>query len=259
MANAKACQLDTADQDGASGSGEASCSPPEEGLAPAQGLAGSFAFMVHTAALWESREGDKLQAATALVRYLSNVLDHPSALQYRRIKSTGAAFSRRVGCCPGAIEVLKRSGFSEMALGHAGYWVMRDVDEALLRAIATELNVGIATAQRLQRARAANQAVSSTQRSANPAGSSPLPCDEAFVDATTEPPRHREVATAPMPAEAGSSYQRQLKARSAVLRVHATAQASASRSAGTMRAAVTAGALCLAAWLTAAFLAVWRD
>ena len=108
-----------------------------------------------TAPLW-LQGGEAAELAAHTVRaYLSNVLDHPTRLEYRRVKESGSAFKNRVACCPGALSVLAATGWSREQYPDAIYWVLKEVRELDLREVVRELDLGIAAASRLSSARAA--------------------------------------------------------------------------------------------------------
>lgn len=88
-----------------------------------------------TAPLW-LQGGEAAELAAHTVRaYLSNVLDHPTRLEYRRVKESGSAFKNRVACCPGALSVLAATGWSREQYPDAIYWVLKEVRELDLREV----------------------------------------------------------------------------------------------------------------------------
>ena len=92
----------------------------------------------HTSALWSgvgagesaesrTRASEAVACAQSLRTVLTNVLEPPSKLEYRRLRATGGAFERRVGRCTGGLAVLRAAGFEQQELAGASWWTLREV------------------------------------------------------------------------------------------------------------------------------------
>jgi len=191
---------------------------------PSAAMSSTFSFMVHTHELWGSTGA--LPAAEALSTYISNILDRPSALKFRRVKSTAAAFERLIARCPAALAVFKRCGFTLVDFPDAQYWVMHTVDESHLRSVLDELQAGIRTAKQLQAAkRAESSAAARAEREDDfsrgewhgngSSGSAAIPAGFSEPNLLRGLPKQR----------AADVQRRQLQARSAVLRAQAAFKA----------------------------------
>ena len=208
-----------------------------------------FSFMAHTAALWARGGASLVSAATTLRKLCVNVLDSPGVLRYRRVRT-----AKVDGLLPEA--VLVHCGFSTVTYPDGTYWVMQKVDEALLRSVVKELDIGIATAERF--ASRPSPSVSETApRPSSPEASAPPESPDASAAAVQEATPVEEAtaveeATVLQRLQASAreapSLETQLRARSAAHKfaaAHATGPSASGRAVG---AACTAGLALLAAW-----------
>lgn len=197
-------------------------------------MAQAFDFMTHTSTLWEEGGAKAEVAAGALCTLCKNILQKPSNLKYRRVPTSGAAFSSRVASCPGALAVLSVCGFTTLTYPDGDYFVMKNVDAALLHDVVCELEMGLETMARVRAKRAAEAADSEPPLvddadlfedvgGGAAAGSSASSSAAAAGDTISrlQPPRPTE-----QPGGTSSEdTRRQLAARSVVHRVAAREQA----------------------------------
>ena len=202
-----------------------------------------FSFMAHTAALWARGGASLVSAATTLRKLCINVLDSPGVLRYRRVRT-----AKVDGLLPEA--VLVHCGFSTVTYPDGTYWVMQKVDEALLRSVVKELDIGIATAERL--ASRPSPSVSETApRPSSPEASAPPESPDASaaaVEEATPVEEATELQRLQASAREAPSLETQLRARSAAHKfaaAHATGPSASGRAVG---AACAAGLALLAAW-----------
>ena len=203
-----------------------------------------FSFMAHTAALWARGGASLVSAATTLRKLCINVLDSPGVLRYRRVRT-----AKVDGLLPEA--VLVHCGFSTVTYPDGTYWVMQKVDEALLRSVVKELDIGIATAERL--ASRPSPSVSETVPGpSSPEASAPPESPDASaaaVEEATPVEEATELQRLQASAREAPSLETQLRARSAAHKfaaaAHATGPSASGRAVG---AACAAGLALLAAW-----------
>ena len=202
-----------------------------------------FSFMAHTAALWARGGASLVSAATTLRKLCVNVLDSPGVLRYRRVRT-----AKVDGLLPEA--VLVHCGFSTVTYPDGTYWVMQKVDEALLRSVVKELDIGIATAERF--ASRPSPSVSETApRPSSPEASAPPESPDASAAAVEEATPVEEATVLQRlqaSAREAPSLETQLRARSAAHKfaaAHATGPSASGRAVG---AACAAGLALLAAW-----------
>ena len=202
-----------------------------------------FSFMAHTAALWARGGASLVSAATTLRKLCINVLDSPGVLRYRRVRT-----AKVDGLLPEA--VLVHCGFSTVTYPDGTYWVMQKVDEALLRSVVKELDIGIATAERF--ASRPSPSVSETApRPSSPEASAPPESPDASAAAVEEATPVEEATVLQRlqaSAREAPSLETQLRARSAAHKfaaAHATGPSASGRAVG---AACAAGLALLAAW-----------
>ena len=148
-----------------------------------------FSSMPHTATVWRHGGVRAEAACRVLLRIVSNVIESPSELRFRRVRESGSSFATKVMGCAGAIEVLETCGFERVDYPDGVYFVIKSVDVERLQAVRRELELGLRSFDRLREVR-------STQ--------------EAF--AAAEHDQHANTAYA---------YERQLSARAIVHRVNA--------------------------------------
>lgn len=173
----------------------------------------------HTASLW--RGGAKVeQTAEALRTYLSNILDRPSELRFRRIRELSSGFSSRVARCAGAMIVLQRCGFERVEYPDGFYWVLKHVDAALLDAVRTELNIGLSACARMRQTRQRVAIHETTEQCEVAAGAQAAVLDEQHEAA----PKLLGGCSLP-DATAGYQQRRQLQARAVIHRVRAAQMA----------------------------------
>ena len=108
----------------------------------AAAMAQDFSFMTHTAPLWRTGGPQVMLAARTLRKLCANVVDSPGILKYRRVR-----MAKVDSLLPEAL--LVHCGFSKLTYPDGDYWVMHNVDEALLRSVVKELDLALSTAQSL--------------------------------------------------------------------------------------------------------------
>ena len=105
-------------------------------------MAQDFSFMTHTAPLWLTGGPKVMLAARTLRKLCSNIVDSPGILKYRRVR-----MAKVDSLLPEAL--LVHCGFSKLTYPDGDYWVMHNVNEALLRSVVKELDLALSTAQSL--------------------------------------------------------------------------------------------------------------
>ena len=105
-------------------------------------MAQDFSFMTHTAPLWRTGGPQVMLAARTLRKLCANIVDSPGILKYRRVR-----VAKVDSLLPEAL--LVHCGFSKLTYPDGDYWVMHNVDEALLRSVVKELDLALSTAQSL--------------------------------------------------------------------------------------------------------------
>lgn len=205
--------------------------------------------MRHTSALWERGGQRALPAAQLLSTYISNVLEHPTRLEYLRIRTANSAFASRVLACEGAMSVLAHCGFVETTLPRGQHLVLHQVDVALLRSVLSELTTALRTARQLDQSRASGvELCSNSERigargtdnggggSLGDGGSSSSSCSCSDGSTSGCATGAMEEPQQPVQQQLLQQQQpvlRQLQARSAILRVAAAPSASP-RGSGTL-------------------------
>ena len=177
--------------------------------------ASAFAFMEHTAALWDSGGARAEMAATALATLCRNVLERPTELRYRRVPCSGAAFTLRVAEVPGALSVMGKMGFRVVTYPDGNYYVLNHVDANLLNDVRRELEVGLKTLGRWRE-----------KKSADAASSASIDGDDVFPESgpSAEPTASPMASPTTAAAFANNDHLRQLAARSVVHRLNAREQ-----------------------------------
>ena len=268
-----------------------------------------YSYLAHTAPLLENAGARAEPAAKALATLCRNIIEKPSNMKYRRVPCVGTAFKSRVADCPGALTVLShvrvlprlnaahhflryplhaftvpffcalctaQLGFCKVSYPDQEYYVLHKVDAALISGVLRELEIFLATAEKLRASRAGSSCTASSAAagpSADEARSADgelladghgLEDDEHEDDMTLLPVRGDVMRSDPamdgtaIPvgtsvAHFGDNIQRQLAARAIVHRVAASQQ---QRDAGVRRRrdwilvlAVAAAASAAGAWL----------
>ena len=200
------------------------------------GMRADWSFMTHTEALWARGGKDVVSAATTLRKLCVNVLESPGVLRYRRVR-----IAKIDGLLPES--VMLHCGYSRVKYHDgASYFVMNKVDEALLRAVVKELDVGITTAEQVLGSRsraAAREDAPAEVHQVSPTvpvwyPSQPGTSTEPVTEMPREPPASVLERLQASAHEAAPSLECQLRARSAV---HSLGTSTAAAAAATAAAA----------------------
>jgi len=193
----------------------------------------------HTPDLWRgvgrrseaerARTAAAIDTASALRIIVENVLERPSELRYRRLSATSATFTRRVASCEGGLTVLRAAGFELQSMGPSlRFWVLPStaVDEARLRQIRTEIDLGITAARRILGIAPEDGGVPSASASHSNGSAAPAPGVDGVLRGPPPSPSNFDEGLGPPPPaalpptqEQGRLMLLQLRARSAVMRV----------------------------------------
>lgn len=188
-------------------------------------------------------------AARTLRKLCANIVDSPGILKYRRVR-----MAKVDSLLPEAL--LVHCGFSKLTYPDGDYWVMHNVDEALLRSVVKELDLALSTAQNLCDPSVSERGATALLTSKENDGlrdPEPTPTQsevKAPPGASTAPVAQSDLQRLQTAAKEAPSLECQLRARSAAHRLSPMTTPSLL---STHRAAV--GAVCatglalLAAWV----------